>query len=91
MSRTYHNGERRIRVRGVRKDPPDLRRLARALIEFAQAEQEAAAEADHEVEQGAKTRQQSALIRTTETNTTTNGNKNVNAPITPDTPRKGAA
>ncbi|HEY4810763.1 MAG TPA: hypothetical protein VIH71_06865 [Solirubrobacteraceae bacterium] len=47
MSRTYHHGERRIRVRGVRR-PTDLRRLARALIELeyqqAQAEAEAAAE-----------------------------------------------
>ena len=30
MSRTYHQGERRIRVRGVRRDATDLRRLARA-------------------------------------------------------------
>lgn len=44
MSRTYHHGERRIRVRGVKKDPPDLRRLARALIALAQAEAEATAE-----------------------------------------------
>lgn len=39
MSRTFHHGgERRIRVHGVRKDPPDLRRLARALIELAELE-----------------------------------------------------
>jgi hypothetical protein len=31
-------------VRGVKKDPPDLRRIARALIAFAQAEAEAEAE-----------------------------------------------
>ena len=51
MSRTFHHGERRIRVHGVRKDPPDLRRLAKALIELArtQAETEAQGEhADHE-------------------------------------------
>ena len=47
MSRTFHHGERRIRVHGVRKDPPDLRRLARALIELAQLEAEAEAEAEH--------------------------------------------
>jgi hypothetical protein len=50
MSRTFHHGERRIRVHGVRKDPPDLRRLARALIELAQlqaAEIESHAEASH--------------------------------------------
>ncbi|MGH8995304.1 MAG: hypothetical protein ACRDYB_04625 [Acidimicrobiales bacterium] len=50
MSRTYHHGERRIRVRGIRKDPPDLRRLARALIELAQLEAERDAQADHEQE-----------------------------------------
>jgi hypothetical protein len=48
MSRTYHNGERKIRVRGVRR-PTDLRRLARALIEleYQQAQAEAEAEAAH--------------------------------------------
>jgi hypothetical protein len=48
MSRTYHHGERRIRVRGVRR-PTDLRRLARALIELehSQAQAEAEAEAEH--------------------------------------------
>ena len=46
MSRTFHHGERRIRVRGVQKEPPDLRRLARALIELAQLEAEAEAEAE---------------------------------------------
>ena len=52
MSRTFHHGERRIRVRGVRKDPPDLRRLARALIELAQLEAEAEAEAERKKSQG---------------------------------------
>jgi hypothetical protein len=46
MSRTFHHGERRIRARGIRHDPPDLRRLARALIALAQAQAEAQAEAD---------------------------------------------
>ena len=46
MSRTFHNGERRIRVRGIRKDPPDLRRLARALIALAEAQAEADAQAE---------------------------------------------
>ena len=50
MSRTFHNGERRIRVRGIRRDPPDLRRLARALIELAQAQAEADAQRDRERE-----------------------------------------
>lgn len=48
MSRTFRNGERRIRVRGVRRDPAELRRLARALIELAQAQAEA--DAQHERE-----------------------------------------
>jgi hypothetical protein len=51
MSRTYHNGERKIRVRGIRRRT-DTRRLARALIELeyqqAQAEKEANAEHQHE-------------------------------------------
>jgi hypothetical protein len=47
MSRTYHHGERRLRVRGIRQDPTDLRRLARALIDLAQAQAEAEAEAEH--------------------------------------------
>jgi hypothetical protein len=48
MSRTYHHGERKIRVRGIRR-PTDLRRLARALIELEhqQAQAEAEAEATH--------------------------------------------
>jgi hypothetical protein len=55
MSRTYHHGERRIRVRGVRR-PTDLRRLARALIEleYNQAQAEAEAEAQHQKQPKAK-------------------------------------
>ena len=45
MSRTFHHGERRIRARGIPQDPPDLRRLARALIALAEAQAEADAEA----------------------------------------------
>jgi hypothetical protein len=47
MSRTYHHGERHIRVRGIRR-PTDLRRLSQALIDLAHAEAEAEAEADHQ-------------------------------------------
>lgn len=47
MSRTFHHGERRIRVRGVRHESPDLRKLARALIDLAQAQAEAEAEQQH--------------------------------------------
>lgn len=53
MSRTFHhdkNRERHIRVRGVRRDPVDMRRLARALIALAQAEAEQAAQAEHEAQ-----------------------------------------
>ncbi len=57
MSRTFHHGERRIRVRGIKRDPADLRRLARALIELAQAQAEAEAEAEHEDKQAARTKQ----------------------------------
>lgn len=48
MSRTYHHGERKIRVRGIRR-PTDVKRLARALIEleYQAAQAEAAAEAEH--------------------------------------------
>lgn len=48
MSRTFHHGERRIRVRGIRRERPDLPKLARALIELAQAQAEAEAQAEHE-------------------------------------------
>jgi hypothetical protein len=47
MSRTFHHGERRIRARGVRHGEPDLRKLARALIDLAQAQAEAEAEKQH--------------------------------------------
>lgn len=42
---------RNIRVHAVRRDPPDLRRLSRALIQLAQAQAEADAQAQHEAEQ----------------------------------------
>ena len=52
MSRTFHHGkrgrERPIRVRGVRRDPPDLRGIARVLIALAQAaDAETKAAAEH--------------------------------------------
>lgn len=40
-----HRPERRISVRGVRRNPPDLRKLAQALIALAQAQAEAGAQA----------------------------------------------
>ncbi len=52
MSKNDKNkqGERQIRVRGVRRDPPDLKKLSRALIALAmaQAQAEADAQAEHE-------------------------------------------
>ena len=45
MSRTFHHGERRIRARGIRQDPLDLRRVARTLIALAEAQVEADAQA----------------------------------------------
>jgi hypothetical protein len=56
MSRTYHHGERHIRVRGIRR-PTDLKRLARVLIELEAAQAEAEAEAEHQKRQSAKRRQ----------------------------------
>ena len=40
--------QRHIRVRGQRRNPPDLRKLSRALIALAQAQAEADAEAQHQ-------------------------------------------
>ena len=62
MSRTYHRGERRIRVRGVRLEKPDLSKLARALIELAQAQVETEAQAEHRARQE-KTRRRSPRSR----------------------------
>lgn len=44
------NKKRRIVVRAVRRDPPDIKKLSRALIALAleQAQAEADARADHE-------------------------------------------
>lgn len=61
MSRTFHHGERKIRVRAIRKDPPDLRRLARALIALVEAEAEA--EAEEQIRQGAAKLDQPAPVR----------------------------
>ncbi|TQF73355.1 hypothetical protein FK531_07530 [Rhodococcus spelaei] len=52
MSQTRRNscrkngrGERHISIRAVRRDPPDLRKLSRAVITLALAEAEAAKQA----------------------------------------------
>ena len=69
MSRTFHHGERQIRVRAIRNSPPDLRRLARALIELAQAQAEVEAEAQAESSAKAK-RQKKAAPNPPHTSTT---------------------
>lgn len=43
--------ERHFRVRGVRRDPPDMRKLGKALISLAQAEAERQARAEYEARQ----------------------------------------
>lgn len=39
--------ERRLVVRGIRRDPPDIRKIGRALLALAQAEAERQAQAEH--------------------------------------------
>lgn len=46
--RTHRGRQRNISVRAVRRDPPDLRKLSRALITLAMAE--AAAEAQEQIQ-----------------------------------------
>ena len=43
--------ERRISVRAVRRDPPDLRKLSQALIALAMTQAEAEAQSDREKSQ----------------------------------------
>jgi hypothetical protein len=52
MSRTFHHGERRVRVREAQRKDPNLRKLARALIDLAQSQAEAEAEALHKQQVG---------------------------------------
>jgi hypothetical protein len=79
MSRTYHHGERRLRVRGIRQDPTDLRRLARALIDLGQAQAEAEAEAEYQKQTRRKTNQKQK------------GNSKQSGRVPTDTGRKEAA
>ncbi|MFI1955922.1 hypothetical protein ACH437_29485 [Streptomyces xinghaiensis] len=44
--------ERRLVVRGIRRDPPDMQKLGRALISLAQAEAERQAQEQHTAGQG---------------------------------------
>ncbi|WP_082376149.1 hypothetical protein [Nocardiopsis sp. NRRL B-16309] len=43
--------EQRFVVRGERRDPPDMRKLGRALLSLAQAEAERQAQAEHAAKQ----------------------------------------
>ena len=56
MKRRRQRRERRISVRAVRRDPPDLKKLSQALIALAIAQAEAEAEAEHR-QQGTATRE----------------------------------
>ena len=58
MSRTYRGKDRRIRVRAIRRDRPDLRKLSRAVIMLAQAQAEKEATASHARSKSAKRRRQ---------------------------------
>jgi hypothetical protein len=46
-TRKKNHKERRIVVRGVRRDPPDIRKLSKILIALAMAEAEREAQAAH--------------------------------------------
>lgn len=48
MSKQKHHQERRIRVRGVRRETIDVRKLGKAVIALAAAAAEAEAEAEHQ-------------------------------------------
>lgn len=58
ISRRYQK-DRRIIVRGVRRDPPDIRKLSRALISLAMAEAEREAQAERAARETAPTSKQS--------------------------------
>jgi hypothetical protein len=45
-NRNSRNEERRFTVRGIRRDPPDIGKLSKALIGLAMAEAERAAQAE---------------------------------------------
>ena len=47
-NRNRSHRERRLRIRSIRRNPPDLKKLAGALIELARAQAEVDAEAEHD-------------------------------------------
>ncbi|MHB9149805.1 MAG: hypothetical protein ACYC33_06970 [Thermoleophilia bacterium] len=46
MTKRQHHPERKITIRSVRRNPPDMSKLGRALIALAMAQAEAEAEAE---------------------------------------------
>ncbi|HSH61610.1 MAG TPA: hypothetical protein VK988_18570, partial [Acidimicrobiales bacterium] len=52
-SKKQKDRDRRLRIREVRRDPPDLKKLAGALIALAQAQAETNAAAEHTEQQAA--------------------------------------
>jgi len=58
MSRTYRSGERRIRVKAIRRESPDLKRLSRVALELAKAKAEMEAEAEARTRAGSSADQQ---------------------------------
>ena len=48
--RKGHHQDRHIRIRSVRRDSPDLKKLAAAVIALAMAKAEAEAQAQHDAE-----------------------------------------
>jgi hypothetical protein len=55
----YKGRQRRISVRGIRRESPDIRRLGRAIVALALAEAEAEAEAAAQVAEQGKEKDQS--------------------------------
>ncbi len=53
---TKERRDRRVRIRSIRRSPPDVRKLAAAVIRFAEAQAEAEAEAEHARRQAARQR-----------------------------------
>jgi hypothetical protein len=56
MSNKKKIRSQRIRVRAIRRDPPDLAKLGAVLIDLARAQAEADAQAEHEQNKPSKTR-----------------------------------
>ena len=60
--RRTHAADRRISVRAIRRDPPDIKKLSRALIALAmaQAQAEADAQKEHQAKQDEERRPRAA-------------------------------